>query len=115
MTKPVSRKMAVDCLLYRLRVDWVYLECGICVKALNPGDNIQFDHIHAIVHEGPHEYENLRPVHAECHKTKTKADVQANAKIKRIAKGGRKRRGPAIKSKPFPKTKRKIPTRKFNG
>lgn len=81
MTKPISRKMAVDCILHRIPG---YVNCGLCGVALRPGDDIEFDHIHAWVHGGPHAYQNLRPVHAHCHKAKTKADVQANAKVKRI-------------------------------
>lgn len=96
-------------------VERIATPCGLCFKELEPEDNIQWDHIHAEVFSGPHVYDNLRPVHYACHKAKTRADVQANAKVKRIAKGGRKRRGTALPSKPFPKTKRKIPTRKFNG
>ena len=89
MTKPVTRKMAVDCLLWRAwreTADMVFF-CDICGNALKAGQDIQFDHIHADVHGGPHEYQNLRPVHAECHKRKTKADIQANAKVKRILAG----------------------------
>lgn len=117
MTKNISRKMAVDCLLWRFKqnyglwqddnTDGFLLNC-ICGTPIKPGQDIQFDHIHADVFDGPHEYQNLRPVHAECHKIKTKADVQANSKIKRIlankpsrrpmAKSGRK-----IQSRPFPK------------
>lgn len=106
MTKPVTRKMAVDCLLHL-----AIIKCGICHEQLKPVDDVQFDHHHAVVFDGPHEYLNLRPVHAECHKKKTKADVQANAKIKRILKGGRKRKGPPMKSKGFSKTSRPFPKR----
>lgn len=94
MTKPISRKMAVNCLLHRFRfgsetlfrvsTDGVSLKCGICGEALEPDQDIQFDHVHADVFDGPHEYQNLRPVHAECHKKKTARDIKDNAKIKRI-------------------------------
>lgn len=113
MTKPISRKMAVDCLLYRFERDCVtfgdnnaIMACGICRLTIAPGQNIQFDHIHAIVHQGPHEYQNLRPVHAECHKAKTKADIQANAKVKRILADKPSKR-------PMQKSSRKIPSRPF--
>jgi len=104
MTKPISRKMAVDCLLHQGGVGFIY--CGICGSALFPNDNIQFDHIHAIVHDGPHEYQNIRPVHAECHKIKTKADIQANAKIKRLI-------NPRPSKRPMKSGKQKIPSRPF--
>lgn len=106
MTKPISRKMAVDCILHRIPG---YVNCGICGVALRPGDNIEFDHHHAIIHDGPHEYQNLRPVHAHCHKAKTKADVQANAKVKRIIKkrAGITKPKKSIPSRPFPKAKKR--------
>lgn len=85
MTKPITRKLAVDCLLDRFLSVGAVLECAICKVVLQAGDNIQFDHHHAIVHDGPHIFQNLRPVHFECHKKKTKADVQANAHVKRLA------------------------------
>ena len=90
----------------RLLTQWLVakfaIPCGLCSQELEPEDGIQWDHIHAEVFSGPHVYDNLRPVHVECHKKKTKADVQANAKIKRILG--------LTKNKP----KKKIPTRKFN-
>jgi len=93
MTKPVTRKMAVECLLHRLATDAIIgkggeiiLPCGICKEPLLPGQAIQFDHTHADTHGGAHKYWNLRPVHYDpCHKKKTKADVQAKAKGDRIA------------------------------
>lgn len=81
------------------------MPCGICDEDCLAGQDIQFDHIHADVHGGPHEYQNLRPVHAECHKKKTKQDVQAKAKGDRIlglTKTGPKRKIPA---RPFSKRK----------
>ncbi len=110
MTKPISRKMAVDCLLYRIeerRKDMMYgMPCGICDEFCLPGQDIQFDHIHADVFGGPHEYKNLRPVHAECHKKKSKADVQANAKVKRLL-------NPKPSKRPMQNSGRKIPPRPF--
>lgn len=101
MTKPVTRKMAVDTLLYRFALEWHVLICTVCNSVLKPGDDIEFDHIHADVHGGPHEHQNLRPLHKACHKKKTKSDVQANAKIKRIRRSTRKPKRP-IPNRPFP-------------
>lgn len=75
MTKPISRKMAVDALLWRFFIgEYVRLDilasvgarivCPICKQDLREGQDIQFDHIHADVFDGPHEYQNLRPIHA---------------------------------------------------
>lgn len=110
MTKPVTRKLAVDCLLHRFMA-LGGIPCSICMAPLSPGEPVQFDHVHADVFGGPHEYQNLRPVHVECHKKKTKADIQAKAKGDRIL--GLTRNGPkkVIKSRGFDKTK----TRKFSG
>ncbi len=114
MTQPVTRKLAVYCLLYRLAHASNYdittgkcvLICKECGLPIEPGQDIQFDHIHADVFDGPNEYQNLRPMHRNCHKRKTKRDITANAKIKRIR--GETKQWPkrAIPSKPFPKTSR---------
>lgn len=106
MTKPISRKMAVDCLLYRINRVFHGLTCDICGEYLMPTQNIQFDHIHAIVHLGPHEYQNLRPVHAECHKKKTVQDIKYNAKVKRLA-------NPKPSRHPMKSSGRKIPSHPF--
>lgn len=111
MTKPISRKMAVDCLLHCWGPSF---PCAICGEPLLPGQAIQFDHIHADVFDGPHEYQNLRPVHYDpCHKSKTKADIQANAKVKRIladkpSKRPMQNSGRTIPSRPFSKPKRRL-------
>ncbi len=105
MTKPISRKMAVDCLLglYQIR-------CGICKEQLFPGDAVQFDHVHSDAMGGPHEHDNLRPVHYDpCHKMKSKRDVAALAKVDRITgvtKGPKKKawtKGRKLQSRGFQK------------
>lgn len=110
MTKPVTRKMAVDCLLSRIGQSqlvedgmggWMrVLVCRVCNKPMFAEQDIQFDHVHADKLGGSHHYLNLRPIHADCHKKKTKADVQALAKIDRITgvtKGPKKRKWPKRK------------------
>lgn len=99
MTLPVTRKMAVDCLLWRMQqpgctsrwraadqVDHVtVLLCPECGMPILPGQVVQFDHIHGHAMGGPHEYQNLRPIHYDpCHKAKSKRDVGALAKVDRI-------------------------------
>lgn len=125
MTKPVTRKMAVDCLLDRIMhsgctaiiedpTDGAYtcmvFVCSECGEPIFPGQDIQFDHIHADKLDGPHEYKNLRPVHYDpCHKRKSKKDVGALAKIDRITgvtktKPKAKIKGGGFRgSRPFPK------------
>lgn len=108
--------MSVSATTVRHLTQWIVghfaISCAICHAELEPEDAIQWDHIHAEVFAGPHVWDNLRPIHTSCHKLKSRADVQANAKIKRLAKGGRKRKGPAMKSKPFQKGSKPFPKRK---
>jgi len=102
----ITPDMKIDCLLYRYAVT-----CAVCGKDIQPGHEIEWDHVHALVHGGPHIFSNLRPLHAECHKAKTARDIAANAKGKRLR--GETCNGPKkkIQSRGFDKTK----TRKFNG
>jgi hypothetical protein len=114
MTKPVSRKLAVDCLLDRFERAMGGLPCPVCGAPLLPGQKIQFDHIHADVFDGPHEYQNLRPIHYDpCHKKKSGQDIAANAKVKRLR--GETCTGPSkqIPSRPFQKGHREIQSRGF--
>ena len=97
--------MKVACLLYR----W-FTPCALCGKRIEPADKVEWDHVHALVHGGAHHYENLRPVHAECHKLKSAQDVKANAKVKRLAnprpsKHPMKSGKTVWPSRPFPKRK----------
>ena len=108
MTKPVSRKMAVDCLLWFVKCLYGPVPCYLCLRDITAAQDIQFDHAHAIVHEGPHEYQNLRPVHAECHKKKTARDIAANAKVKRLA-------NPKPSKRPMAGGKQSKFKRKMNG
>lgn len=105
MTKrePITWQMKQDALLFRYAI-----KCGICGCDIHPGQEIEWDHIHALCHDGPHVFTNLRPVHADpCHKRKTKADVQAKAKVARIladkpSSHPMQNSGRPIPSRPFP-------------
>jgi hypothetical protein len=109
MTKPISRAMAVNAILHRflhsahyeVTTGTCFIVCKECGLPIEPEQPIQFDHAHAIIHNGPHEYQNLVPLHVNCHKKKSRRDVAANFKIKRIL--GETCHGP----------KRKIPSRPF--
>lgn len=115
MTKPVSRKMAVDCLLYWFQQPEatitaadgslaIYLKCPECRKPILPGQVIQFDHRHADVHGGPHNYKAIRPVHYDpCHKKKTARDIKAKAKGDRILGLTKTRPKRKMPRRPFPK------------
>lgn len=123
MTKPVTRKMAVDCLLWLVqqfyeghRAQLLHLGdiifCPICYTAILPEQDIQFDHRHADIFGGPHEYQNLRPVHASCHKKKTAQDIKDNAKIKRILGLTKTKPSKKIPARPFQSRKQLWPKKK---
>ena len=97
--KAITERMKIDCLLFRANI-----KCSICGDFLYPGQAIDWDHIHALVHGGDHTYLNLRPLHPDCHKPKTARDIRDNAKIKRIL-------SPKPSKRPMAKTGRKIPNR----
>lgn len=104
MTKPVTRKLAVDCLLDRvIRQFGSPLLSPADGVPLLPGDAVQFDHIHADVFGGAHEYQNLRPIHTERHKKKTKQDVQDKSKIDRLTGVTCTKPGKKIPARPFAK------------
>lgn len=79
------------------------LQCRICKDDLKPEDKIHWDHIHAEVFDGPHEWSNLRPTHAACNRAKGVKEHKANAKVDRIL--GLTCNGPKkqIPSRPFSK------------
>jgi 5-methylcytosine-specific restriction endonuclease McrA len=104
--KAITSRMKIDALLdmaWGARTDHLSIYCLECYEPIQPCEAIQWDHRHATVHKGPHTYQNIRPVHTECHKRKTKRDVQANAKVKRIRGETCTRKGPPIKSRGFDK------------
>lgn len=77
-------------------------DCYLCGGVFLPGDLIEWDHVIARGLGGKQRPEDFRPAHRDCHLDKTKQDVSAIAKAKRIEA---KRKG--TKKKP----KRKIPSR----
>lgn len=76
-------------------------------------DQIEWDHYIPVALGGTDNFGNIRPVHAACHQKKTSgtkatsygSDIHAIAKTKRIAKGGKKRKGRKMPSRPFQKRK----------
>lgn len=103
MTLPVTRKLAVDCLLWLVGEEgavvsipiygaggaligqkWAFV-CPECGEPILPGQAIQFDHRHQHATGGGHVHENLRPVHYDpCHKKKSGRDAHARHKIRAI-------------------------------
>jgi 5-methylcytosine-specific restriction endonuclease McrA len=110
--------MAVDALLFYMRAHLctthdeagklvAFIPCPECGHPLLAGQAIQFDHHHADGMGGPHEYQNLRPIHYDpCHKKKTARDVGAQAKVRRITGQNKPRPKTKIANRPFQKTHR---------
>lgn len=102
--KAITPAMKIDCLLWLCGV-----ACPECHEPIMPGQRIEWDHRHCVALDGPHEYQNLRPIHYDpCHKRKTARDIKALAKIKRLAnprpsRHPMKSSGRPIPSRPFPK------------
>jgi 5-methylcytosine-specific restriction endonuclease McrA len=64
----------------------------------------QIDHSTPLHHGGAHHPNNWMVVHVECHKAKTKLDVKASAKIKRIIKADTEPKKPSrLQSRGFDK------------
>ena len=112
--KPVTERMKVDYflrVLLKCRQPGEEFFCPICFLDILPGDRIDWDHIQPISRGGEHSYLNIRPLHHECHKVKTfhprsKATTLGGdnfeaKKAGRIARGGKKRKWPKMRSKPF--------------
>lgn len=99
--KAITERMKIMCLLNR-----EVHRCYLCGDAILPNDEIDWDHIHALVHEGEHAFTNLAPVHRVCHKAKTARDIKANAKVKRILKPSKPKRKWASRPMSHPTLKR---------
>jgi 5-methylcytosine-specific restriction endonuclease McrA len=90
------------------RVGWgagFMIACAVCGDEV-PADGTDFDHVRARCFDGEDHYRNLRPICTPCHKKKTKADMRALAKAKRLE---RKRLGLTPE-----KRSRKIASRGFD-
>ena len=60
--------------------------CAICGRNIHPYGNFQIDHAHALGLAGADDDDNLRAVHEDCHKKKTKRDVKDMGKQERLAR-----------------------------
>ncbi len=75
----ITPAMKIDCLLHTYNII-----CRICGAELLPGDRLEWDHIHAISMDGPHDFRNLRPTHAACNRAKGIKEHRASAKVDRL-------------------------------
>lgn len=103
--KPLTVKLVYQCLIFRAEQRGFKFTCGICGGYISVDDVIQFDHVHELSDTGQDVYDNLRPVHDQCHIQKSGQSVTFRAHIKRLSEGGRKRKSPPMKSRGFQKVK----------
>lgn len=59
--------------------------CHLCRLPIKQGEQWHVEHIIALACGGTDDDANMAPAHIDCHAPKTKADVRAAAKIKRVA------------------------------
>jgi|ERR1043166_187542 5-methylcytosine-specific restriction endonuclease McrA len=111
----ITDRMKVDCLLARVHMQFgAHLKCALSGEDMKPGDPVEFDHTHALVHQGGHSWEALRPVLREPHKKKSKRDVRDAAHVARL-RGSKHKRRPKrqIHSSRFPTTSRPMETSRW--
>lgn len=75
--------------------------CGCGEKLEAP--HIQFDHHNQSSLSDDQSHENFRALSTDHHKVKTRLDAKARAKVKRIASGGKKRKGKPLQGRGFDK------------
>ena len=93
-------------------LDRQFGRCAIClIVPLNP----EWDHIQALELGGNNSTENFQALCKSCHEIKTHgskatsagSDIHKIAKARRIARGGKTRKGPRLRSRGFEKRYRK--------
>lgn len=104
--KGISLGMKLECLFIRRLI-----LCSLCDEVIVSQSECQFDHIHAIHLDGPHCADNLRPVHIECHKRKSKGEARGRKKVRAATGANKPKIKKAIASAGF----RKDLKRKING
>lgn len=91
----------------RDRLKQNYPSCNICNRKIEATERMALDHVKALINGGENRESNLRPVHQNCHVSKTAKDVAEKAKIAAI----RQRHhglvdAPKMQSAPFQKTRK---------
>lgn len=87
------------------------IKCAICGEPIKPLETVTLEHMTPFALGGADDdgEDNVRPVHTPCGMRKTKGtaatghrgDTSAIARAERLAKGGKTRRGPPIRSRGF--------------
>jgi hypothetical protein len=89
--------------------------CYLCGLRLTSLADTEFDHEQPLDTGGQDDPTNIRPVHAVCHRNKTKADVRKIAKARRLRKSESEHQDAVMSREPGTKraAKGKIPSRPF--
>jgi 5-methylcytosine-specific restriction endonuclease McrA len=104
--KPITDKMKLEV----LRRQNATVQCYKC-KEMKMLMLIQFDHVHALCHDGEHETDNLFPICIDCHKDKSANDVRDLAHVRRLTEA--QALHAAIVAGDMVKAKSRIPSRPF--
>lgn len=87
--RAITDKMKWQCLIVRGNIT-----CAVCNLLILLTDKIEWDHVHEVADQGPHEFWNIRPLHEDCHQRKTTSACKQRAHVKRLAAGPKKSRHP---------------------
>ena len=103
--RPMTTKRKLEAMVAHTR-------CFLCGEKLTTLEDTEFDHILPLELSGADEPHNIAPVHSACHRHKTKTDVKAIAKSKRIRRrlAGQERPKRKIPSRPFEKRRKPVET-----
>ena len=119
MAEKIARRQAIPAAwkLEALRNSITTVVCKVCCEP-KPLACIEFDHHLALIDDGTHAVDNIRPVCAACHAKKSANEHKANAKCKRLAAAQEvhekvvarvmKREPSRLKGRGFDKTRSKL-------
>lgn len=86
------------------------IKCALCREVLTEAET-QWDHVHALVLDGPDVGTNLRPLHVACHQRITARLARDLGHIRRLTGANKPRPKKPIPARGFDRTRR----RKMNG
>lgn len=91
---PITNRMKIDALLFQAWRRYFPITCAICSEAIEPEQELDWDHTTPLALGGEHHYGNLRPLHRGCHRKKTSGTkaTSAGSDIHKIAKANNRNR-----------------------
>ena len=114
----MTRKSETPAMARRIMLSQGVVSCPLCGKRLKAKDTLIREHMVPLALDGADEEENMRYVHKLCADKKTTGrkhmsdgDSHLITKSKRLANGGKKRRGRELKSNSTVPPSRPIPKR----